>query len=392
MKVLLLANEYRPGKVAFRRVGAIVRYLSESGDEVTVASTKLRSASGWWGERVIPLGRALELTSTPIASSRLPPLGMGMFDRSTLSWLGHSITSPALRDAARTADVVISTYGPAGPTWAAYALSLFFRRPLALDIRDVPESRTSDGRLQRALVRLLEGIVIGRAALVSTVGDVLSAYLSKRHGVKVVSIFNGWVDTDRVQANPQTRGNYLYYAGSVYGHQLAAFEVVCSALASVEGLTLKVRLLQGDADALNGIAGTAGVGGRVEILPPVDSQIVQEEVAGARMVLVLEALQYRAAWQAGTVTGKLIGLIAGGKQGIAVCRRDSELSSIASRFPWWGVAADRNSLAALLNATDPEVEPELDNLLEPFKMELQIKRLREYLGDIVTGRRPASKS
>ena len=393
-RILLLSEDYQNAqKVSFRRVGAIVRYLSQHGDAITVASAIAGPAKGEWGEDILCLKASSTAGGNRGTRRKTGWLQQGMVDRSTLFWITKVVKSRSLREAAKNSDVIVATYGPAGPLWAAYLLAIVTRRPFVVDFRDVPQSRTRDNSLAMLADRLLEGLVINRASLVITVGRVLAEYLGKRHhGARCEVTYNGWSDGDVDEVEAETPDNYLYYAGTVYEHRIPAFELVCRSLATT-GLRLKVRLLGDNSDTLRQVALRCGVDDRVEILEGADHHTVRREQRRARAVLVLESLGSTKEWQAGTVTGKLLGLIASRRPGIAICRNGSEMSRIVSQFSWWGVASDSEALSGLLNAPALEVEPGAGEAsLEPFKMEQQIKRLREKLVDIVAKRAPEPKS
>ena len=381
VRVLLLSHDYQnPERVSFRRVGALVRHLSRLGDHVTVASAITGPAKGEWGEEILCL-KTRSKTDGPVKSiSDNGGPKQGMFDRSTPFWIAKFLGFAPLRKAALDADVVMATYGPAGPAWAAYFLSIVTGRPLVLDFRDVPESRTRKNWLSLGVDRLLESIIIRRAAIVFTVGDVLSEYLDDRHpGQKFYAMYNGWSDGDiEYRDFGGEAENYLYYAGTVYEHRLQAFSVLCGALASVD-VRCKVRLIGNNTSELRDIARSCGVENKVEILGRADAATVMVEQSKAKAVLVLESLGVLSGWEAGTVTGKLIGLIASRRPGLAICGENSEISRIVRQFPWWRAASDSQTLSGLLSVETPAAPKDWSGPLESLRMERQVEKFRGHL-------------
>lgn len=330
--------------------GGFARTIGKAGEVIIRLPISTRDATRRdEGERKSPVKwRAVLKSAKPI----IPPV---LREMNVREWLREGVRKGKLLDIARSSDFIISSYGPLGPLMLGWFLAVSARRPWVADIRDSFEIK--DGAvsaLARSVSRHMEGCLLRRAIMRTTVGDTLAAHLGEKYGVTFHSIYNGWTDADRVRCSPvHIHGDsYLYYAGSIYSHQLPALEVLLEGM-QVAGVPLKVRLLR---DYTNGLflnrVNPHVASGRVEILPPVDKDVVNAELRGALAAIVLEDLDGADAVRRGTVTGKLFGLLASGVPGLAISSPKGEIRRLVSLvYGWYGVASVGEVAGALREIT-----------------------------------------
>jgi glycosyltransferase involved in cell wall biosynthesis len=163
---------------------------------------------------------------------------------------------------------------------------------------------------------------------------------------------NGWTDRDLTGKVPTHEGSerYLYYAGSIYRHRIAALALVLEAMATHPDIRLRIRLLADfSGGSLTELIDQCPISNRIEILPPVDEATVHSELAGSSGVLVLEEISGSKALSNGTITGKLFGLLASGVPGIAVSSKSGEIRSIIDSIPGWHGADSVEEMSAALS-------------------------------------------
>jgi len=387
MRLLIVVPSYPPAiSVAARRWSNLLPGLQKEGFDCTVVCAgdgKYKEYTGSSGERVIRVAIAnIDKSSGVIFKAatqkrkikRLlhrviyaiwPPILRGSSAR---IWLKQLQSLPELLDIAQSSDYIISSYGPLGPFILGWWLAKKTNKPWIADIRDSFESR--DGVVSpfsRKISRFIERFILRQASLRLTVGMNLAKYLSCSYQSEFHAIYNGWSDADRIKRlvqQPYIRP-YLYFAGSIYTNRtLPALTLLLRAMKHHQEIKLKVRLLN---DYTNGefsqIINREGREIQIEILPPVSSEIVNHELAQSIGALVLEDISGTSALNNGTVTGKLIGLLASGVPGIAVCSEKSEIRYLVDKVNGWHAADTiqqcQTALEALKlqNSSSPNIEP-----------------------------------
>jgi len=181
--------------------------------------------------------------------------------------------------------------------------------------------------------------------------------MANQYGLAFHAIYNGWSDEDaQMQLQDNCEGAdedgspYLYYAGTIYQHRLDALVLVLKALRNEE-LRLRIRVLSDNTkQGLQAVLEEHGMVDRVELLPPVSSTAVAEEMSRSCGLLVFENLN-SSELHDGTVTGKLFGLLASGIPGIAVCSPSSEIQEIVAGVEGWSAVSTeadcRHAISAL---------------------------------------------
>lgn len=392
MRVLFLSEYFNyPDTVAARRSHSFVRYLLESGIDVAISAPYVHEHDhiSAWGETRIPLKtkqREVYASLSKKTSSQIHPslrrwVPAGMIDRSVASWLRAAHSNRELNEYASKCDIVLPSYGPAGPLWAGLSLAYRKKKRFIVDIRDAPESRNPPAFFSRYVLHVLENIVFQRAELIVTVGDTLATYFSSRHfGKKTMVIYNGWTEDDMTICQQKfAYCRYIYYAGTIYQHQISALKIVFSSLLMIPDLSFKIRLIGENDREIRKIADEFGLTERVEILPKVGKERVLEEQRNAVALIVLENMDPREAWASGTVTGKLFGALASGTSVIAVCSERMEISSILRKFvKSHSINNTSQFIDCISHVNSFDKDPELD-VLGDFHMKNQIKQLSSYI-------------
>lgn len=383
IRLAIILNWYPPDRrVPARRWGHLVSNLCSMGVDCTVISAgdgKPNDYMGMHGERIIRLpisnhamqtsleGKAKKYSTRRILKMMLslvvPPLLWNSFNK---RWLVQFGSSKVLTKIARESDCIISSYGPLGPFILGWWLARKASKPWIADIRDSFASR--DGKtswLSKSLSRILEGRLLRKAEQRITIGKTLADYLSTTYGVKFEAVYNGWTDTDIVTVRNRNKRKeaYLYYAGSIYEHQIPALAIVFKVIQGTPNVKLKIRLLNDHTrGALTRLINSITVPGKIELLPAVDPKTVNEELADSIGALVVEAINNNDDVRKGTVTGKLISLLASGKPGIAVSSKIGEIRDLVSKVPGWHgvdkVEECQEALDKLLNHHSIDFDPQ----------------------------------
>lgn len=374
IKLTIISNWYPPDRrVPARRWGNLVSSLCDKGVDCTVISagdSNYDEYIGDYGERVIrlpianrtiqnsqgknknnfPFKRSLKAMFSLI----IPPL---LLDFSVKRWILQPSLRAMLTKIAHGSDCIVSSYGPLGPFLLGWWLARKTRKPWVADIRDSFESR--DGKTSKSAKSLSRGIeakLLRKATLRITIGKTLANHLMTTYGINFAAIYNGWTDADIISRRNKNKfvEPYLYYAGSIYGHRISALAIVLEAIRENKKIKLKIRLLNDHTDdALTKLINCELNHEIIELLPSVDPKTVNEELANSVGALVLEAIDDNDVLRKGTVTGKLIGLLASGMPGIAISSKTGEISDLVNKVPgWYGVddvEGCREALVKLLN-------------------------------------------
>lgn len=393
IKLTIISNQYPPDiRVSARRWGNLVSSLCHMGADCTVIAAgdgKFDEYIGNHGERVIRLPISNRSTQNPrmrnnknfplkrslktIFSLIIPPL---LLDLSIKKWILQPRLRAMLTIIAYESDCIISSYGPLGPFLLGWRLARKTQKPWIADIRDSFESR--DGKTSRpakSLSRNLEARLLRKAMLRVTVGKTLADHLTATYGIKFTAIYNGWTDADIISGRNKNKfvEPYLYYAGSLYEHQMPALAIVLKSIQKNSKIKLTIRLLNDQTNgALTKLINSGSNHEIIELLPPVDPKTVNEELANSVGALVLEAIDDNDILRKGTITGKLIGLLASGIPGIAVSSKTGEIRELVNKVPgWYGVddvEGCREALGKLMNHCSEDLN--LQALME-YKMSKQ---------------------
>lgn len=372
MKLLLLCEYYPPvQRIPSRRMDALVTSLTMQGHEIVVATPRGHGAGVTIGlnrEVIIPVGVSSNKHTEKIVSNRhisfqlrlISWIKPSIVDSTVSRWWCQVTHSKKIKSAAEKADIIFASYGPAGPIWAAKRLSKITGTPFVVDIRDTIESRQlrRGGSLKRSIDNRIEKWLLSVASDIITVSTDLKTYLSEKYHRHVECVYNGWSEADLLNNwQPRHSSKYLYYAGTVYQHRLDALAILLQALRNHRNLKLRVRLLNSDHNAIRTLIEKTEVADQVDVLSPVDNNVVNQESRNAAGLVVLEALRNDNPWRTGTITGKLFGLLASGVPGLVVAHKSIEASRLAALAEGWyrvdSVEECEKAIVSLLNVSAP---------------------------------------
>ena len=373
MKILILVQWYPPDiKVPARRWGNLVAGIQKQGIECTVISAGdgfFTSYTGKSGEQVIRLSisnKKKKKKVVPVSRCKknvrqkivnllkkkiIPP---GFRNRSVNEWFDQLDNYPEIIEIAHKHDFIISSYGPMGPFLLGRWLARKSGRPWIADIRDSFESKEINNvsAYNRISSRLIERYILCQASIRVTIGSSLAKYLTKKYGVEFHTIYNGWTETDRLQKRimPINGKKYLFYAGSIYAHQIPALQIVLDSLKKYPDIYLKIRLLSDNSNgAFSSFIDQEGFSEKVEVLPKTSPETVNAELAESIGALVIEEIGTGKSFSNATVTGKLLGLLVSGAPGISVSLEGGEIRKILNETEgWYGV----NTVSQFCNALE----------------------------------------
>jgi hypothetical protein len=346
MKILLIVNRYPPDlRVSARRWGNLVEELMNNNINCTVITNgdlQYRNTIGINGETIFYLPfsntyrpsfykKSLKYSKAKSVKSKfrnwIPPV---LNNKVAFGWAIKIISFRKLCLTLNNSDYIIISYGPLGPLLSGIILSIICRKRLIIDIRDSFEARDGDiNIISKYISRLIEKLLLQQAYLRLSVSNTLSEYLEKTYGLPFNPIYNGWVKSDvltDIRKSNFSRDVYLYYAGSIYSHQIDAFKILLNSLKYFDNISLKIRLLNDFTNKeLKSIVDEEKKYINIEILPATNIENVKKEIADSIGVIVLEAVGTKLDYRAGTVTGKLLGLLVSGKPGIAISSKHGEI-------------------------------------------------------------------
>jgi hypothetical protein len=375
MVVTLFATHYEHKlMVAARRWRLLVCYLRLEGIDICVVTPGLDDNEyiGEYGETVVVFesksvkknagaggqgGQARKVIHSPFP----------YLDVSALHWW-RAVRNRRVMFHCSKADILISTYGPAGAMLIGLWFSCKYKIPWILDLRDsfqLPASYSF-----KPLIKFnsyIEKVIIGKAALCLTVGKVLADYLSDKYQHEFEYIYNGWVDSDTALIEKEEDVNPCFlYAGSIYEHRLGALKLFLDALSEEHNISLRIRLIKDYSGRLEEWLVENNFDGFVEVRPAIPANELESEMNLSVGVLVLEELEPNS-WQKGTVTGKLFPLLVSGVPGVVIAHPDVELSKLASKAKGWFCGYDKKSTGQAILSVMGREKNDLDSNRDIFK-------------------------
>jgi len=352
MVITIFATHYENKlMVAARRWRLLVCFLRLEGVDICVVTPGLGSNEyiGEYGETVVIFESKSVKKSAGTGSKggqtrKVIHSPFPYFDVSALHWW-RAVRNRRIIFHCSKSDVLISTFGPAGAMLIGWWFSCKYKIPWVLDLRDsfqLPASYSFE-----PLIRFnsyIEKLIIGKAALCLTVGEVLADYLSDKYQRKFEHIYNGWVSSDiaKIEKAKEVRP-YFLYAGSIYEHQLGALELFLDALSEEHNIFLRIRLIRDYSGRLEEWLVDKSFDSFVEVCPAIPANELEREVNLSVGFLVLEELEPNG-WQKGTVTGKLFPLLVSGIPGIVISHPDVELSKLAAKGMGWFCGESKGSV------------------------------------------------
>jgi glycosyltransferase involved in cell wall biosynthesis len=403
MKTLIIVNWYPPDKeVAARRWGNIVANLKEMGVDSAVfcvGKGKLNRLVGSYGEQIF---RFSSTERPPLASYTIPVqkqipnilslkkwvlkfIPDYLVIKYLRRWKSFNKNNNDIINLAQNSDFIISSFGEWDAFFEGWQIARKTGKPWIADIRDSFELKTGYNKSfpVRIIDRYLVSRLLNRAALRLTIGEQLSDYLSRQYHVKFHAIYNGWVPEDVLKTSPNDSDNdkYLFYAGTIYEHQLPSLFILLTAIGNFAELKLKVRLLKDSSkQGLNDWIEKNGFEKIIEILPPVSKEVVEKEIALSVGLIVLEDISSYNKARIGTVTGKLMSLLVSGKPGIAIASKDGEIANFTKKAEGWYFADNENDCNCAIKEILSD-KKNIDNCsnLKEYSMKEQSKKLLELL-------------
>jgi hypothetical protein len=355
--VLIVSYWFTPvNSVAARRFGEMATYMEEFGWRTWVITT---NSSGSLPVRLSPsrifrVGKNLQEETYSdhkkilAQMSRRLRILRGLLRRhnvwfysvdSTLKWYKQVVSEYAkIRKVLPKVDVVIGSYGPPAALWLARYFSRQYHVPWIADFRDLgalrPDARNT---LAKSLDCAIERLLLKSAKMITTVSPTLSKILGETYRKPTSVIYNGWdcVHQTGDRQIPITERTsfeqpYLYYAGRFYEHQMKGFFVLLEVMARKPEFKLLIRSLgplELEEQVRTKIA-ALGIRDRVDILPPCDAEQVHFEAERALANLIVEDIDEDNIFSRGTLTGKLLQLVASSPPVLAIARRDSDIKDV----------------------------------------------------------------
>jgi len=355
--VLIVSYNFPPvNNIAARRFGEMAPYMEEFGWRSWIITT---NSSGSLPVRLSPsrifrvgknLQEATYLDHKKILAqmSRRLRILRGLLRRhnvwfysvdSTLKWYKQVVSEYAkIRKVLPKVDVVVGSYGPPAVLWLARYFSRRYRVPWIADFRDLgalrPDARNT---LAKSLDCVIERLLLKSAKMITTVSPTLSKILGETYQKPSSVIYNGW-DQVHQAINSQTpsrdgtplKQQYLYYAGRFCQHHMKSFFILFEVMARKPDLKLLIRSLgplELEEQVRAKIA-ALGIRDRVDILPPCDTEQVHFEAERALANLIVEDIDEDDIFSRGTLTGKLLQLVASSPAVLAIARRDSDIRDV----------------------------------------------------------------
>lgn len=255
-------------------------------------------------------------------------------------------SNPAVLGATVGCDAVIASYGPISTILLGAELSRQYKKPYIVDIRDSFKAMEKKSFFPSSwFSRRLEKRLLATSSERTTVGVNLGKFLKDQYNLNFQPIYNGWSDRDMLVHSGEDRQRvgrkekpYLYYAGTLYPHRLKALSLVLKALRHVD-LRLRLRIVNYHiASILQRFVEAHDVCDQVDLWSPVSTEIVSNEMALSEGLLVLENV-LPTSLHDGNVTGKLLGVLASGVPGVAVCSPTSEIQRIVEDVEGWSAVS-----------------------------------------------------
>jgi len=390
--VLIITQSFPPlGNMAARRFGLLAPYMESCGWRPWVLTTRAEGSLplGIPASQVIRLGRHPEMADShegagPGEARRIadsPRRGLSpvvecarrvvatagirlrAVDYTCFTWFRSVVDrQEVLGRRLPPADLVLGSFGPAAALWLARRLAGQFNVPWVADFRDLAALRPDRrNRPSQWLDRLIERRLLRSAAAITTVSPTLAALLGETYRRRTEVVYNGWDDATRrpgdghlgqrcAMPQPPLAEPYLYYAGRWYPERVRAGRLVLEVLTARPDVHWVVRSL-GPAAAEREIQSEAsrlGVADRVHLQGPCDPDQVSREADGSLANLVLDDVDGGRRWSRGTLTGKLLELVAAAGPVLAVTRADSDMGPILQRTGKGAVCPDAESLVRLV--------------------------------------------
>ncbi|MFN2200026.1 MAG: hypothetical protein ACK2UO_02415 [Caldilineaceae bacterium] len=395
--VLIVSQRFPPvNHIASRRFGYMVQFMEEFGWKPWILTQP------GTGELSVPIATEQILpiparTRKPITKTDQIPALAGIrfrYDVFASSWYWGVLSQRKELDQFTDPHIIVASYGPNSALWIGRFLSKRYQVPWIADFRDPGALRiASNSRIANSVDGFLERLSIRTASGITTAGEMWSEMTAAAYNLPAQTIYNGYrwnghelTATQTAQPTPDA-GDYVYYAGTVYNHQLPAFRVLLDSLVQMRHLRLRLRLL-GVQDAVQTIARwvhSSPVRGRVDLLDRCSPEVALQEANRAFCNLVLGELADAPSWTRGHLTGKFLELLALNPPVLVVADQQTEFSRVLSITDSGGVCSNEMEVLAFLRAVasghcylgDPVA-------IESYSKRSQCRNLCEFLDKFVS--------
>ena len=356
MKILVITENFPPSSaISARRWGELAPLLSNYAYQVSVLhrqdcgfaikvfeSGKLISEQ-YFHDSGVSENAATDSkkkpTNSSAKSSRLSSyVAVPRFiDSSWRRWLKALTIRPLFKHIRMEGfDYTVASYGPGGPVILGYVIKLLLKSKFLIDFRDSLDAKRALSGPFVGLSLALERFLVKSADRRITIGVKLASYLSETYQSRVLTIYNGLSDANSGPVVENSRATRLYYAGTIYGHRLSAFQLLLSHLRRSPNFTLTLRLLGENLAEVDELVSTEGVVDQVEILGPTTKKIIESEMDDNSLPVVLEVLASdQPDWIYGNVTGKLFELASRYSYGLVIANSRSESFQLAEMIDGW---------------------------------------------------------
>lgn len=369
-KVLIITYSFPPlNNIAARRFGDLSKHLKKNGWEASILTTNSKGPL----EITVPSKNIFRIGTHPQKSSEIKGSSSNgnsfksmfmnwkreagfnarLIDRTYINWFNliRKMDIDLLKE--QKFDVIIASFGPGSSLFAGDYLSQKLKIPWIADFRDLgalyQDHEFKKNFLFRSLDLAIEKKLLSKATAVTTVSKGLKDELSLYYDLPVHVIYNGWEKIVGNKTGEIIEEPYIYYAGRFYEHQIKSIYMLIDSLEFTEH-NLKIRTL--GPESLNikiyNYAKNNGVSDKVELLPPVSPEIVDEESELAALNLVVEDLDKSFDWKKGTLTGKFLSLLIKSPPILTIAREDSEIGEILKETGKGQLCTNKNEVVKFL--------------------------------------------
>lgn len=414
--VLIITYSFPPlNNIAARRFGEMVKYMEQNRWKPYIVTTNCQGML----DVTLPEKQCMRIGKHPQTFTRIDSIDLSLnslpnilertrqifgkvnfrfraVDRAILTWgLSVKNETDTIMKKFPCIDLVLATFGPSASLWLGQWFAYKYQVPWIADFRDLAALRKDDRTwLAYIIDRIIERKLLSKCSGFTTVSEHLSDLISGEYGRRCQTIYNGYDRLPKVQTKIADT-TYIYYAGRFYNHRMEAVYKLLNALTRFRHVGFKVRSL-GPLELENKIidyASTVKVKDRIEILPPVNPDIVEWESQHAIANVVFEDMDTSNQWSAGTLTGKFLQLLPYAAPIVAIARPDNEMGKILELTKRGALCSTVSQIEAFLIKAKYEQSYFLGNksAVSEFSKEKQTKLLCSYFDEILKTRTKSAR-
>ena len=289
-------------------------------------------------------------------------------------------------------DIILCSVGPGGSMVLGRNLARRLKVPYIVDFRDL--RGLIDGRqtLLELFDRLVEGYLVSEASGFLATSPTSARLLERSYKKRAIAVFNGLTDSLKPSVSREASETpYLFYAGRLYEHQMAAVNLLISSVSaynSTSEVKIKIRLrtigppdLEQQLDRKIAEYKAQAFAERLEGCPP--EQVVTE-ANHAVANIVVEDLGKTEPFRRGTIPGKFMELLSLQPPVLVIARSDSDMGPLMAKINAGRHCSNETEVVDFLK-TLPWREPPTRELGE-FSRQCQAKKLSDFMLRILDGR------